>query len=115
MGDQVQIQQVIINLFTNSLEVVKDQPLDDRRIQVSSQAEKHGVEVRINDSGPGIPVSRLESVFEPFQSTKATGMGMGLTICRSILEAHGGKIWAENNADGGARVSFWLPEPGESS
>jgi PAS domain S-box-containing protein len=109
-GDSIQLQQVLINLLTNALDAMNDQPVDARTIAISTNPEKSNeIIVSISDSGSGIPPDVLEPIFSPFHTTKSTGMGLGLSICKSIIEAHGGKIIAENNPDGGAIFSFTLP------
>jgi C4-dicarboxylate-specific signal transduction histidine kinase len=109
-GDSIQIQQVLINLLTNALDAMDDQPIDLRTITISTRFENsNGIIVSISDSGRGIPPDTFEDLFSPFHTTKSTGMGLGLSICKSIIETHGGKIWAENNPDGGAIFSLILP------
>ena len=109
-GDSVQIQQVLINLLTNALDAVEDQPIEARTLTISTRPENsNGIIVSISDSGGGIPPDTIEAIFSPFHTTKSTGMGLGLSICKSIIEAHGGKIWVENNPDGGAIFSLILP------
>ncbi len=109
-GDSIQIQQVLINLLTNALDAMDDQPIDLRTITISTRFENsNGIIVSISDSGGGIPPDTFEDLFSPFHTTKSTGMGLGLSICKSIIETHGGKIWAENNPDGGAIFSLILP------
>ena len=82
----------------------------DRRLLVRTQTTVNGnVEVCVVDRGAGIPLANLDRIFEPFVTTKATGMGLGLAICRSIVEAHGGRLWATNNADCGATLHCELP------
>ncbi len=111
-GDPVQIQQVILNLTLNALDAVKDCGGARRHVLVSSRtAPEGGVTVAVSDSGPGVAAEKMESVFEPFYSTKVQGMGLGLSICRTIIEAHGGLLWAENDPNGGAVFSFRLPSP----
>lgn len=110
IGDPIQIQQVMINLFSNALDSMNDQPYKARAIIVSSNREEGGgIVVSISDSGSGIPADMVEIMFDPFQSTKQEGIGLGLPICKSIIEAHGGRIVADNNQDGGATFSFTLP------
>jgi signal transduction histidine kinase len=109
-ADKTQIEQVLLNLMLNSVESVRNQPAEKRRIQL--QVERRGrdeVQVSVSDTGIGIPRDRLGSVFEAFWTTKAHGLGMGLAICRSIIEAHGGRIWAECNNDQGVLILFRLP------
>lgn len=107
--DPVQIHQVLINLVTNAREAMRDTPLSNRKVQVATQNGDGSVAVSVRDYGPGIPEEVRERLFEQFFTTKDEGLGMGLTIVRSIIEAHGGKIEAENVQDGGARFSFFLP------
>ncbi len=113
-GDRIQIQQVVINLLMNALDAVHDHQPESRHIEISThQGEGAGIKVTVNDSGPGISPEVLESMFEPFFTTKAQGTGLGLTVCRSIAASYGGRLQAENRADGGASVSLWIPS-GES-
>ena len=108
-GDRNQLQQVLLNLVINGCDAMDGQETD-RRLMVRTQATAHGdVEVCVADRGAGIPEANLERIFEPFVTTKATGMGLGLAICRSIVEAHGGRLWATNNADRGATLHCELP------
>jgi len=109
-GDAVQIQQVLLNLILNAMEALADTAPNVRHIVI--RAALHGaasIELSVADSGSGIPEERLPHVFDHFFTTKSTGMGMGLAICRTIVRAHGGDIRAENNPDGGATVRFTLP------
>jgi two-component system, LuxR family, sensor kinase FixL len=108
-GDRVQLQQVILNLIFNGLEAMRDSTVGDRHLLVTTRRTEVGVRVSIHDRGPGIQEADLSRVFEPFYTTKATGMGIGLSIARSIVEAHGGSLWAENHAAGGAAFSFAIP------
>lgn len=106
----VQIQQVLLNLIMNALDAVEKLPPADRRIVISTRSDRGDVaEVCVRDFGVGLPKDRPEKVFDHFFSTKQTGMGMGLTIVRSIVEAHGGTIAAENAPDRGARIVVRLP------
>ncbi len=106
----VQIQQVLLNLIMNALDAVESLPPAERRIIISTRSDKGTTaEVSVRDSGTGIPGDRPEKVFDHFFSTKQAGMGMGLAIVRSIVEAHGGTITAENAPDRGARFSIRLP------
>jgi PAS domain S-box-containing protein len=108
--DSIQIQQVLINLLTNALDAMDDQPVDARTIAISTRpVNSNKIVVSISDSGSGIPPDTIEAIFSPFHTTKSTGMGLGLSICKSIIDAHGGKIFAENNPDGGAIFSVTLP------
>ena len=107
VGDRIQLQQIIMNLVLNALEAVAT--ANDRRVVVRTVLlDEAWAEVSVEDSGPGIPADKLERIFEPFYTTKDTGMGMGLSITRTIVEYHGGQIRAENRSDGGALFRFSL-------
>ncbi len=109
-GDQIQLQQVIINLVINAMDSMRATKREDRVVRVKSDyMDAKGIEVSVSDSGHGIEDSISNQVFQPFFSTKTRGMGMGLWISKSILEANGGDITAKNNPDGGATFSFTLP------
>jgi signal transduction histidine kinase len=114
LGDQVQLQQVLLNLLLNAMDALNSNPPERRLITVRARTEGAPVEVAVSDTGHGIPADLLPRVFEPFFTSKPTGLGMGLAISRSIVEAHGGRLWAENNPDGGATFAFSLPVAGES-
>ncbi|MES2126371.1 MAG: response regulator [Pseudomonadota bacterium] len=108
-ADRIQLQQVLINLVLNGMDAMNETPEGERSIVVRSRlAGPDDVEVRVHDSGPGFAGS-LERVFESFFTTKPQGMGLGLSITAAIVAAHGGRIWAENEDDGGATVGFCLP------
>jgi signal transduction histidine kinase len=114
-GDRIQLQQVLLNLITNAIEAMADRQ-GPRRLSI--RAERHdgaGVFVSVADSGPGIGGQELEQIFNPLFTTKASGMGMGLAICRSIIEAHDGRLWATPNTPQGAVFQFMLPADGASS
>jgi PAS domain S-box-containing protein len=113
VGDRVQLQQLILNLILNGLEAMDPVNNRMRRLTISARAASDGVCVTVGDSGEGL--KDPEKVFEPFFTTKKNGMGMGLAICRTITEAHGGFIKAEPNEGPGARISFTLPYPETSS
>ncbi|HEX4556868.1 MAG TPA: PAS domain-containing protein [Xanthobacteraceae bacterium] len=108
-GDRVQLQQVVMNLLLNAVEVMGSTEAGARELLISTGQDHAGVLVAVRDSGPGIDPSRLERVFDAFYTTKSSGMGMGLSICRSIIEAHGGRLWAEANEPRGASFQFTLP------
>ena len=108
-GDRVQLQQVILNLLHNGLEAMTDQNDRSHTITVRCRSSAGAVEVSVQDSGPGLGHDAEEVVFEPFYSTKDGGMGMGLPIARSIVEAHGGAIYVEHDAHEGATFAFTLP------
>src|SRR5208283_4866019 len=108
-GDRVHLQQVLLNLLLNAMDTMNDSASDGRRITVRVQAVGTQVEVAVSDTGHGIPADKLAHVFEPFFSTKPNGLGMGLAISRGIIEAHGGRLWANNNKAGGATFTITLP------
>ncbi|HEX8258643.1 MAG TPA: ATP-binding protein, partial [Allosphingosinicella sp.] len=108
------VQQVLINLIRNSVHAMTDQPV--REIVISTAAmTARVVEVSVADTGVGLSPERRKALFSPFQSSKPDGMGIGLSICRTIVEAHGGKIWAENRRRGGAVFRFTLPVADEGA
>jgi C4-dicarboxylate-specific signal transduction histidine kinase len=108
-GDRIQLQQVILNLIMNAIDAMSDMPSARRKIAVRTRRIGDFAEVSISDAGPGIPPDKLKEVFEPFFTTKAQGMGIGLSIARTIVEAHNGQIYAENQTDGGAIFRVMLP------
>jgi two-component system sensor kinase FixL len=112
-GDRVELQQVLLNLLLNSFDAMMDTPANEREIQV--RAKRHGqrfLRVSVRDRGMGLSRDKLNFIFEPFYTTKRNGLGMGLSISRSIIEAHGGQLWATNNPDCGATFSFTVPVDG---
>ncbi len=109
-GDRVQLQQVLVNLLVNSLQAIDAGPSRERIVQVRSTSEGGWIEITVSDSGPGIPADYLDRVFKGFFTTKEAGMGIGLTICQTIVASHGGSIEAANRAARGTVVRFRLPE-----
>jgi PAS domain S-box-containing protein len=115
-GDRVQLQQVVMNLILNAVEAMSSVEDGARELSISTkQAPTSDILVTVQDSGPGIDPEHLEQVFAPFYTTKATGMGMGLSICGSIIAAHGGRLWAEPNRPRGAIFQFTVPAGLEES
>ena len=110
-GDPVQLQQVLLNLVVNACDAMANCAIPERRILIRTGIENgsRAVSVSVTDRGDGIPAEKLEQIFEPFFSTKAKGMGLGLSVCRTIITAHRGKLWATNNPDHGATFHFSLP------
>jgi len=108
-GDRVQLQQVVLNLILNAVEAMGSVEEGARALSISTDQDCTGVLVAVGDSGPGIDPAHLERVFEAFYTTKSGGTGMGLSICRSIIHGHGGRLWAEANAPRGATFQFALP------
>ena len=115
-GDRVQLQQVVLNLILNAVEAVS--LVDESARELLLSAEHSGANdllVAVRDSGPGIDPERRERVFDAFYTTKSSGIGMGLSICRSIINAHGGRLWADGNEPRGAVFQFILPSAERSS
>jgi PAS domain S-box-containing protein len=110
-ADRVQLQQVLLNLIVNACDAMGDNIRGDRMVSVSSTFDGEAVRLSVGDRGTGIPTDPVEAVFEPFRTTKEHGLGLGLAICRSIVSAHGGKMWAENNPDRGATFHLTIPVP----
>ena len=111
---RVELQQVLVNFLVNAVHAMEATPPGRRFIELGTRAERGGVVVTVRDQGHGIPPERLPSVFNPFFSTKASGLGIGLSICRRIIENHAGRIEARNLDDGGASFTFSLPAIGSS-
>jgi PAS domain S-box-containing protein len=116
LGDRVQLQQVLINLVINGIQAMADVGADPRELLIESHRDndEHLV-VAVQDCGPGIDPANADRLFDAFFTTKSNGMGMGLSICRSIIEDHGGRVWASSNAGHGATFQFSLPSMGEST
>lgn len=116
-GDRVQLQQVIMNLIPNAVEAMSSVADAHRELSISTElTEADEVLVAVGDSGPGIDPKFLECIFDSLYTTKPSGMGIGLSICRSIVDAHGGRLWAEANVPRGAVFQFTLsPQSGETA
>jgi two-component system, LuxR family, sensor kinase FixL len=110
MIDKVQIQQVLINLIRNAAEAMRQSRPGD--ITVSARRVDGSIEIAVADNGPGLPKAIQDWLFQPFVSTKAGGMGVGLSICHAIIESHGGRIWAEENSGGGTIFRFTIASAG---
>nr|WP_245332694.1 AAA family ATPase [Bradyrhizobium erythrophlei] len=108
-GDRVQLQQVMINLVMNGIEAMQSVTDRPRELEIRSRLDETQVLVSVTDCGVGIPAENADRLFNPFFTTKSSGMGMGLSICRSIMEAHGGRLWATANIPYGAAFQFTLP------
>ena len=109
-GDRVQLQQVMLNLINNAVQAMTAVEVESRELAIStSKTEPNGIEVAVRDSGPGLDPANFERAFEAFYTTKPGGLGMGLSICRSIIEAHGGRLWASANVPRGATFQFTVP------
>ena len=109
-GDRVHLQQVLINLVVNAIDSLATAGTEAAKVRVQvRQTDATTVEVAVADNGPGIPEEAITSLFQPFFTTKAKGMGIGLTISKTIIEAYRGKLWALNDPVGGARFCFTLP------
>ena len=114
LGDRIQLQQVILNLIINAIEAMSGVSEGPRELLVSSKKDdSRGVVIAVRDSGPGMDPESLDHLFTAFYTTKPQGMGMGLAISRSIIEAHGGRVWATANEGGGAEFQFTLPAGSE--
>lgn len=108
-GDRVQLQQVLLNLIINAIEAMRDVGEGERELLISTRHESDGVSVEIRDSGPGFAPAALDRVFEAFYTTKPGGLGLGLSLCRSIIEAHNGQLWVIPNVPRGAIFRFTAP------
>ncbi|OFV89009.1 MAG: hypothetical protein A3J75_01500 [Acidobacteria bacterium RBG_16_68_9] len=112
--DRVQLEQVILNLLRNGLDAMGEGEGRHELVVQTTLRPGGSVEVAVRDTGVGLPLTEAERIFAPFFTTKADGLGMGLSISRSIIEAHGGRLWAEQNPTGGATFTFTLPAPGDT-
>jgi signal transduction histidine kinase len=110
--DRIQIQQVITNLILNAMDAMSAVPRANRKISVTTMRVENFAEVAVSDNGPGISLDIVKMVFQPFFTTKSQGMGMGLSIARTIVEAHDGEIWADNLTGSGAVFHVRLPLSG---
>jgi len=109
-GDRVQLQQVVLNLVVNAIDAMRESSPASREILIRSQHEgASGIRVSVEDQGPGFTVESTDKIFDPFFTTKPQGIGMGLSISRSIIESHQGRLWAAPGPFGGAIVQFTLP------
>ena len=106
MADRIEIQQVLMNLIRNAIEAMEGQPRCE--LQLGARQASGAIEVSVSDTGPGLPSDVRERLFTPFVTTKPNGMGIGLSICRKIIEGHGGRLWAEDNVRGGTTFRFTL-------
>jgi len=106
LGDKIQIQQVLLNLLRNAAEAIVDQ--ESREIGLLTAVRDDNVQISVVDNGPGLPDEVKAKLFQPFISTKKTGMGVGLSICHTIIAAHDGRLWSEPNPEGGTIFRFTL-------
>jgi PAS domain S-box-containing protein len=114
IGDRVQLQQVLMNLMLNGIEAMKDVDGMRELVVMSERAKNEDVLVSVSDTGVGLPVQQSDQVFDAFFTTKPHGTGMGLRISRSIVESHGGRLWASDNSPRGAKFCFSLPANAEA-
>ncbi|RKY07146.1 MAG: hypothetical protein DRP65_10775 [Planctomycetota bacterium] len=115
LADFVQIEQALLNLVINSIEAMADVELEQRRLTIQTQmSTDHSIEVAVIDTGQGISAENSEKIFDSFFTTKPAGLGLGLTISQSIIDAHKGRLWAEANPDCGVTFRFTLPVAGSS-
>lgn len=108
-GDRVELQQVLLNLVINACDAMAAVSQPERRLHICTELMEDAVCIRVADCGPGLPPDLLEHVFTPFYTTKLHGMGLGLAVCRTIISAHGGKLWAQSEPDAGATFHVTLP------
>jgi signal transduction histidine kinase len=107
-GDRVQLQQVILNLLLNGMEALTDTS-GEKTLEIQTARHENGAKLTVSDTGPGMSPDTLTRLFDPFFTTKRAGMGLGLSISRSLIERHGGRIWAERSSTGGATFRVLLP------
>ena len=106
--NKIEIEQVLLNLMKNAIDSMASLPR--RELHLSTRLTEYGnILVTVSDTGKGIPAAELDQVFNPFQTSKQNGLGLGLAICRSLVESYGGRIWAEQNGDAGVEFNFTLP------
>jgi signal transduction histidine kinase len=109
-GDAIHLEQVVLNLTLNAAEAMETVDRQSRELRIlTAKHDETSVRVSVRDRGPGIDEAFINRIFEAFYTTKLQGMGMGLSICKSIIEAHGGRLWAENYPEGGTTFSFTVP------
>jgi two-component system sensor kinase FixL len=108
-GNKIQIQQVLVNLIMNGIQAMENNVRDKREIQIQTTHNDTEVSTSVTDSGIGIHPDKIDHIFEPLATWKPGGTGMGLAISNSIVESHGGRMWAENRSEGGTRIGFSLP------
>ena len=109
MGDKVRLQQVLLNLLLNGLDALSTMPVNRRQLCIRTASRNGQVDIEVSDTGAGISDEALARILEPFFSTKAHGMGVGLSIAHGIIDAHGGRMVAENNREGGATIRCTVP------
>jgi signal transduction histidine kinase len=116
MGERIQLQQVVLNLMMNAFEAMCSKKVNERELTIETSITDRGEAILlVKDNGPGIPVGEMDRVFQPFFTTKPGGLGMGLAICRSIVEFHGGAISVANNAEKGVSFRIVLPAKGKGN
>jgi PAS domain S-box-containing protein len=116
LGDRIQLQQVMLNLIFNAVEAMSGSREGSRELLISTEEDgANGVRIAVKDSGPGLKPESVDRLFDAFYTTKPNGMGMGLSICRSIIEAHGGRVWATTNVPRGVVLQFTLPQQGATA
>jgi signal transduction histidine kinase len=116
LGDRIQLQQVMLNLIFNAVEAMSGSREGSRELLISTEEDgANGVRIAVKDSGPGLKPESVDRLFDAFYTTKPDGMGMGLSICRSIIEAHGGRVWATTNVPRGVVLQFTLPQQGATA